>query len=310
MRSLLDGHPRLLAWQRVREFAVPPTMIESAATRRSAGDWAGACAVSRVDPELDPRAIGRRHGRELAAEIRADLRHLVPDLLRWHFPRVESGLLRPGLTVSLVRYAPRLHLVARTAPAWADAGQRISLALWDGTSDGRHPHPRPHRRFRLDLHRHLWDARHTTELAVRAGAHSWPPDNAKSGPLDNAKSWLPDGAGCRSLDGAATWPLGGAEKGRGGTAARPSEGVVRPGDDGAGWLSEGVGVSFDEMDGCAVHRWAAEAEILRSAEGREGDPVLVRLSARDHRELPAGLTRDDRGALVKACHGVPWHGPR
>ena len=48
-----------------------------------------------------------RDGRELAARIRADLRHLAPDLLRWHLPRVApDGLLRPGLTVSLARYDP------------------------------------------------------------------------------------------------------------------------------------------------------------------------------------------------------------
>ena len=66
-----------------------------------------------------------------------------------------------------------MHLVARTPPAWADAGQRISLALWDGArpgaGTGAHPHPHPDRRFRLDLHRHLWDARRAGELRARAG---------------------------------------------------------------------------------------------------------------------------------------------
>lgn len=67
-----------------------------------------------------------------------------------------------------------LHLVARTPPAWADGGQRISLAIWDGsesvTRPGRHPYPRPSRRFRLDLHRHLWDAGRSGELGVRAAS--------------------------------------------------------------------------------------------------------------------------------------------
>ncbi|MFJ6512690.1 hypothetical protein ACIQMO_24975 [Streptomyces sp. NPDC091406] len=168
-------------WPRVREFAVPASMIETATARREAGDWAGACAAAGVDVDLQLRSVARSHGRELAARIRADLRHLAPDLLRWHLPRIAPhGLLRPGLTVALARYDPPerdgpgpLHLVVRTPPAWADAGQRISLALWDGShtepTARRHPHPHPNRRYRLDLHRHLWDARRADELRIRCG---------------------------------------------------------------------------------------------------------------------------------------------
>lgn len=167
--------------RRVREYAVPPFMIEAATDRRRVGDWAGACAAARVDVDLDLRAVARCYGRELAARLRTDLRHLAPDLLRWHLPRIApDGLLRPGLTVSLARYGPaehndakQVHLVARTPPAWADAGQRISLALWCGPrdeGDRLHPHARPDRRFRLDLHRHLWDVRSAEELRVRSGA--------------------------------------------------------------------------------------------------------------------------------------------
>ncbi|MFJ4627735.1 hypothetical protein [Streptomyces sp. NPDC088847] len=166
-------------WPRVREFAVPPSMIETATARRAAGDWAGACAAARVDVDLDLRSVARAHGRELAARVRADLRVLAPDLLRWHLPRIApDGLLRPGLTIALARYGDDAtgppHLVVRTPPAWADGGQRISLALWDGTrrdADARrHPHPRPSRSFRLDLHRHLWDAARSGELRDRSGA--------------------------------------------------------------------------------------------------------------------------------------------
>ncbi|MDH6463735.1 hypothetical protein M2302_003932 [Micromonospora sp. A200] len=179
-----DADPRLSLWRRVREFAVPPSMIEIATARRRAGDWAGACAAARVDVDPSLRAVARTHGRELAARVRADLRELAPDLLRWHLPRIApDGLLRPGLTIALARYeeagrdgdAP-VHLVARTPPAWADAGQRFSLALWDGHRDGRHPHPHPDRRFRLDLHRHLWDARRAAELRTRSGADRLPAD--------------------------------------------------------------------------------------------------------------------------------------
>lgn len=177
----VNGDSRLSLWSRVREYAVPTAMIESATARRSVGDWAGACAAAGFDVDVDLKSLERAHGRELKARVRADLRHLAPDLLRWHMPRIApDGLLRPGLTVPLARYdvpgregRSPLQLVVRTVPAWADAGQRITLALWDGTrSDdlvARHPHPRPSRRFRLDLHRHLWDARRADELRSRCG---------------------------------------------------------------------------------------------------------------------------------------------
>ncbi|RPF31423.1 hypothetical protein [Streptomyces sp. TLI_185] len=181
---------RLSFWQRVREFAVPPSMIETATARRLVGDWAGACAAAGLDVDLNLRSVARSHGRELAAQVRADLRRLAPDLVRWHLPRIApDGLLRPGLTIALARYdaAGRdgpgpLHLVVRTPPAWADAGQRISLALWDGSrpeaAARRHPHPRPSRRFRLDLHRHLWDASRAHELRIRSGADRRSEDNS------------------------------------------------------------------------------------------------------------------------------------
>ncbi|MET7730199.1 hypothetical protein ABZT02_02370 [Streptomyces sp. NPDC005402] len=175
-------------WPRVREFAVPASMIETATVRRRAGDWAGACAAAGFDVDLNLRAVACDHGRELASRVRSDLRALAPDLLRWHMPRIApDGLLRPGLTLALARYEAvegPVHLVARTAPAWADAGQRISLALWSrSTTDAvRHPHPRPHRRFRLDLHRHLWDAGRAGELRGRSGADE-PPSSSSTDQL-------------------------------------------------------------------------------------------------------------------------------
>ncbi|MGW2371633.1 hypothetical protein [Kitasatospora sp. NPDC001683] len=165
---------RLSFWRRVREYAVPPFMIEAATARRLSGDWAGACAAANVEIDFQLHRVTRTHGRELADRLRADLRCLAPELLRWHLPRTApDGLLRAGLTVPLVRYPGerRVHLVVRTPPAWAEFGQRVSLALWDGSDAGPapHPRPRPSRRFRLDLHRHLWDASRSGELALRAG---------------------------------------------------------------------------------------------------------------------------------------------
>ncbi|MEU1372164.1 hypothetical protein ABZ442_00690 [Streptomyces triculaminicus] len=202
-----NGDSRFSFWLRVREFAVPPSMIETATARRHAGDWAGACAAAGFDVDLNLRSTARTHGQELAARVRADLRHLAPDLLRWHMPRIApNGLLRPGLTTSLARYdlagrdgASPVHLVARTPPAWADAGQRISLALWDGSGSeagaSPHPHSRPHQRFRLDLHRHLWDARRTGELRTRSGADR-PPAEGRPVPGAELLGAVPQGHRC------------------------------------------------------------------------------------------------------------------
>ncbi|PJE94651.1 hypothetical protein CUT44_28965 [Streptomyces carminius] len=186
-----NGIPtRLSMWRRVREYAVPPSMIEKATARRAVGDWAGACAAARIDVDLDLRAVRDRHGTDVLTRLRADLRRLAPDLLRWHMPRIApDGRLRPGLTVCLARYrdpgATPPQLVVRTPPAWADAGQRMSLTLWEGPGNGpfgHHPHPHPDRRFRLDLHRHLWDSARSGELARRCGADGAPPAAAPPGP--------------------------------------------------------------------------------------------------------------------------------
>ncbi|MFI7636930.1 hypothetical protein [Nonomuraea sp. NPDC049400] len=266
MRSLtVNEDSRLSFWLRVREFAVPPSMIESATARRANGDWAGACAAAHVDVDLNLRSAAHAHGQEFADRVRTDLRHLAPDLLRWHMPRIApDGLLRPGLTISLARYHPAehgggstVHLVARTPPAWADAGQRISLALWDGTRAGigLHPHPRPHRRFRLDLHRHLWDARRIGELRVRSGADRPP------------------------ADGRLAPDLRGAD--------RPPDSRPAP-----------------DLRGCAVDRWAAEARILLRAEGRAGEAVAVRLGGRRQLVLEPAADGADSRLLAPAADGA------
>ncbi|MFF8592298.1 hypothetical protein ACF061_12765 [Streptomyces sp. NPDC015220] len=244
-----DIPSHLLMWQRVREYAVPPSMIETATARRAAGDWAGACAAARIDVDLDLRAVRESHGTELVTRLRADLRRLAPDLLRWHMPRIApDGRLRPGLTLSLARYrgsgATPVQLVVRTPPARADAGQRMSLTLWEGAGNDtarHHPHPHPDRRFRLDLHRHLWDFGHSGELAARCGAHL---AHTAGGALPTVP---PD------LSPQRTGP---------------------PGPPGVSQASAGHDSPW------AVARWAAEAELLLRAEGRPRGAFTVRLDAR------------------------------
>lgn len=339
-------------WPRVRDFAVPPSMIETATARRRAGDWAGACAAAGVDTDLDLRSLARTHGRDLASRVRSDLRHLAPDLLRWHMPRIgPDGLLRPGITMTLARYdragpgtgtparsgraAPDpvhpLHLVVRTPPAWADGGQRMSLALWEAPNGGshgasfddgarRHPHARPARRYRLDLHRHLWDARRTHELRVRSGADGLrtgaaadgpgvgsDTDDARFRPWSRSRSQSPSGV---DVDGPWS-PFPSADEPR--SPAGPGGAWVpigaegpcfRAGDDVPPDLPrptdvDPLGLVPAEL-GCAVDRWAAEAAILLRAEGRTAGPVAVRLGSRHRLLLDVHLGPDqDTGPGVE-----------
>ncbi|MEU9329182.1 hypothetical protein AB0D91_36205 [Streptomyces canus] len=281
LTSTANEDIRTSFWPRVREFAVPASMIETATARRLAGDWAGACAAAGFDVDLNLRAVARDHGRELASRVRSDLRALAPDLLRWHMPRIApDGLLRPGVTLTLARYTALegpVHLVARTAPAWADAGQRISLALWSrSTADAAgHPHPRPNRRFRLDLHRHLWDAGRVGELRERSGTGEV---RERGG---TGTSAVRDGtAPSQTHDRTGTDELrqGSAA---GGPSDRPSHRQL-----------DSDGPELTSPPACAVDRWAAEARILLAAEGRTGGVVLVRLGGRQRLVLELGADDD------------------
>ncbi|MFI5801513.1 hypothetical protein [Streptomyces sp. NPDC051561] len=277
-------------WLRVREYAVPPTMIETATARRLTGDWAGACAAAGFDVDFDLRTVKHTWGRDIAARLRDDLRRLAPDLLRWHMPRIApDGLLRPGLTMSLARYGAErpdgpgtLHLVARTPPARADAVQRVSLALWDGSratthavSRAAYPHPRPDRRFRLDLHRHLWDAGRADELRTRSGVEL-PLSSAAFMP-DADTEWVPQGYLCAVDRWAAEVEILLRAEGRG-----PGPVAVRLGQrhrllleqaDGEGGLRLTV-LSADNTpaDGSADNR--AESVLVLSADNKPALPVL------------------------------------
>ena len=98
----------------------PPTMVDAAAERRSAGDWHGACAAADVEIRLNPE--------------------LAPDLLRWHIPRCGHGAgpLAEGLLIPLADYADAsrsgiaVTLVAATPQVALAAGQRIVLTVVEG----------------------------------------------------------------------------------------------------------------------------------------------------------------------------------
>jgi hypothetical protein len=145
--------------------AVPAWMIEQATGRRLAGDWRGACAAANVDADVDPAAIRRVHGAEVAVQVENDLRHLVPDLLRWHLPRRPAdGLLRSGIWLPLALY-PDAHALVAHPPAWIGRPQRIALRferLDTAAEAGKRDDTLLHLRDR-------WDSRRTGELLARCG---------------------------------------------------------------------------------------------------------------------------------------------
>lgn len=53
MLTRIAKDSRLSFSLRVREFAVPPSVIETATARRCAGDWACACAAAHIDDDLN-----------------------------------------------------------------------------------------------------------------------------------------------------------------------------------------------------------------------------------------------------------------
>ncbi|MEV4508847.1 hypothetical protein AB0K00_07805 [Dactylosporangium sp. NPDC049525] len=156
----------LRGWRQVRRLAVPRWMIERATQRRLAGDWRGACDAAGVDvaADVDPVRIRREHGAEVAASVEDDLRHLAPDLLRWHLFRALPATTLLPVTVPLAvhgRMALRVRARHRDTPS-----QRLELGFAE--HDGAGPlgafHGFEHARER-------WDTRHAGALLARCGGY-------------------------------------------------------------------------------------------------------------------------------------------
>jgi hypothetical protein len=154
----------LRAWGRVRRLAVPRWMIELATRRRLAGDWRGACDAAGVDIGLDLGRVRRDHGAGVAAAVEDDLRHLVPDLLRWHLFRDLPATTLRAVEVPLAGYGPLALTVRARHPR--TPSQRLELALTrpDGTAPlGRF--------YGMERDRERWDVRHTPALLERCGGY-------------------------------------------------------------------------------------------------------------------------------------------
>ncbi|MFI5843955.1 ankyrin repeat domain-containing protein [Catenuloplanes sp. NPDC051500] len=170
---------QMSSWREARRYAVPPAMVREATARREAGDVAGACAAARTDLLVNLAQVRRTRGAEIADRLAGDLRHLAPDLVRWHAPREEGGgpgALAPRRWITLARYgddALQVH-----TPRLADGPQRLQLRF------GRHA---PHMQAdRWDRSRHLWDARAAGDLFARLGGVHRLPFHAPDGRLLDA----------------------------------------------------------------------------------------------------------------------------
>lgn len=169
--TVTDPLPESLAgWPVARRYAVSRAMIERCAEAREAGDWRAGCAAANVDVTVDLRQVARQHGPGTAELLADDLRHLAPDLLRWHLPRAAGSLLSPDQVFALASYGPTPdrgpYLMVQT-PELAHGSQRLRLGFGDlpdrqvGGTGGRCQW--------WTASRHLWHIRYTDELRARCG---------------------------------------------------------------------------------------------------------------------------------------------
>ncbi|MFF2198329.1 ankyrin repeat domain-containing protein [Streptomyces sp. NPDC058157] len=180
------------SWQRVRRYAVPRWMIERATAHRLAGDWRAACAAAGVEVAFALPALAAAYGPAVAAAVEEDLLHLVPDLVRWHLPRVLGGrsVLAPNRRAVLARYAPGDDAPALyvTTRAMVDGPQRLKLHCAP-VDPARHRHT--YAGWAIEDWtgaRWFWDSRHTAELRSFAGpADRLPFFRADGTPLDAAE---------------------------------------------------------------------------------------------------------------------------
>ncbi|MGC0328335.1 hypothetical protein RKD23_001325 [Streptomyces sp. SAI-170] len=162
------------AWARIRRYAVPRRMIERATEARLAGDWRTACAVAAVDvpADLDPERVADRYGAEVAASVADDLRHLAPDLLRWHLPRALGGhtTLMPARRIVLASYGPAGPVLSVTTTPMLEGPQRLRLRFGPAVPPAKDRlHGLTYTTEDWTAARRFWDARRTSELRYSAG---------------------------------------------------------------------------------------------------------------------------------------------
>ncbi|GIJ51182.1 hypothetical protein Val02_80680 [Virgisporangium aliadipatigenens] len=167
-------------WLTGKRYRLPARMLAEATERRAAGHRRGACESAGVDVDVHLSDLARHHTARFAAQVEEDLAHLVPDLLRWHFPgppRERDGLFARYVTLGLAlyRHAPSgLRLLAH-ATDWPQR-LRVFVAV---PSTGTVP---------WYDRRHLWDSRYTAGLRQFVGGDRRAPFFHRDGtPLTRAE---------------------------------------------------------------------------------------------------------------------------
>jgi hypothetical protein len=170
----LDNY--IVGWRNARRYGVPAAMVAAATRCRLADDWRGAAHAAQFDVCFDIGVVRRTFGANVTARLEADLRHLAPDLVRWHLPRNRyslDGLLDRDSSTPLADYGKAMLWVrtpgggGRPSPVelhvgpHADTGWRPARA---GSTGERQP------TVALDNWvdtRDLWDARYAHLLRFR-----------------------------------------------------------------------------------------------------------------------------------------------
>jgi hypothetical protein len=150
----LVSRAELGAWRRIRRYAVPRAMIEAATAARLAGDWRAACTAAGIAVAASEEAL---------APFAGDLRHLAPDLLRWHLPRSPGRgdtTIGPRALITLAEHAGAVLAVA--TPRVGFDTQRLTLLVVTEVDRGRH-----HVTTDWSAARQLWHAGHAGELVER-----------------------------------------------------------------------------------------------------------------------------------------------
>ncbi|GAA3448916.1 hypothetical protein GCM10018962_07490 [Dactylosporangium matsuzakiense] len=259
----------------MHQSAVPPKMIERATERRLAGDWRGACAAAYVTPAVDLGKLRQFHGAEFAESVESDLRHVIPDLLRWYLPRDPStGRLNPGMRYPLSRIGDSHALYAYTPPLHEPQCVQLRVAPLDN--------PGRNRDDTLLLLPERWDSRRTTDLLARCGG----PDFLTSPPLlldesgHHAEAWSAAGYDLEVQLFQDRWGRDRVDPAAYTDPDRRRQAV----DKALSWLRP------------------AYAYLPTAAQGLAGDPGLVRIDMRGRR-----LVLDLDSRRVRLLSRVPYH---